>query len=101
MTDADDVLGIGIGIGSRACKEYGEDKPDVLRVGTLTNRRTLCKECRQEDRRQQPPIDPAKPPVNGGFDSRSCVRYPIVMLQQPRTALPTPGARRSRDGHAG
>ena len=50
MTDAGDVLDLSSGWG--ACEEYGEDKPDVLRVGTLTDRRILCKECRQENRRQ-------------------------------------------------
>ena len=52
MTDADDALSLGIGWG--ACEECGEDKPNVLRVGTLTDRRILCKECRQENRRQEP-----------------------------------------------
>jgi hypothetical protein len=50
MTDADDALDLGISWG--ACEECGEDKHDVLRVGTLTDRRTLCKGCRQENRRQ-------------------------------------------------
>ena len=51
MTDSGDALDLSIGWS--ACEDYGEDKPDVLRVGTLTDRRTLCKECRRQDRRQQ------------------------------------------------
>jgi hypothetical protein len=50
MTNTDDILALSSGWG--ACEECGEDKSDVLRVGTLTDRRILCKECRQEDRRQ-------------------------------------------------
>ncbi|WP_435079888.1 hypothetical protein [Halococcus sp. AFM35] len=50
MTDADNALDLGISWD--ACEECGEDKPNVLRVGTLTNKRILYKECRQEDRRQ-------------------------------------------------
>jgi hypothetical protein len=41
-----------LSVGWDACEECGEDKPDVLRIGTLTDRRTLCKACRQEVRRQ-------------------------------------------------
>ena len=50
MTNVDDALDLGSGWG--ACEECGKDTPDVLRVGTLSDRRTLCKECRQKDRRQ-------------------------------------------------
>jgi hypothetical protein len=49
MTDADDALDLGVGWG--ACENCGEDKSTVLRVGTLTEKRTLCKEGRQENRR--------------------------------------------------
>lgn len=49
MTDADDTLNLSSGWG--ACEECGENKPDVLRVGTLFDKRILCKECRREDRR--------------------------------------------------
>ena len=46
MTGSDGTLGIQWG----ACEECGADKPDVLRIGPLTDRRTLCRECRREDR---------------------------------------------------
>lgn len=47
MTDSNGTLDIGTGWG--ACEECGANTSDVLRVGTLTDRRTLCKKCRQED----------------------------------------------------
>ncbi|WP_273837525.1 hypothetical protein [Halococcus sp. PRR34] len=47
MTDTDDSLDLSAGWG--ACEECGEDNPGVLRVGTLTDRRTLCRECRREN----------------------------------------------------
>jgi len=46
MTDSNGTLNLGTGWG--ACEECGAETPDVLRVGTFTDRRTLCKECRQE-----------------------------------------------------
>jgi hypothetical protein len=46
MADSDGTLGIRWG----ACEGCGEDKPDVLRVGLLTDKRTLCRECRRKDR---------------------------------------------------
>ena len=45
MTDSN-TLGIRWG----TCEGCGEDKPDVLRVGLLTDKRTLCRECRRKDR---------------------------------------------------